>query len=264
MEQESTLRVLPKSVPVYDKRFYLTTKRLLDIVISFALLILLSPLLFLIAVWIRLDSPGPVIFAQTRVGHNRRLRDRRKGRQSQTGAMGERRLAKGRRIQDTGGRPFTMYKFRTMHCGSDTERHQRYMESFILNHVTDGESGGGLKGSLFKLVQDPRVTPFGRILRKTSLDELPQLINVLKGDMSLVGPRPELPYAVMLYDEWHRRRLRVLPGITGWWQVQGRSQVPFDEAVRMDIYYVEHSSLLLDLKILLLTPWAALSCRGAG
>lgn len=263
MFQETTAESLPASVPVSDKRFYLTVKRLLDVAISLVLLILLSPLLLLIAACICLDSSGPAIFRQARVGLDRRIRDRRKSRQPLTGTMGERRSAQGRRREDLGARPFTMYKFRTMYCGSDSEVHRSYMQSFILNHVTDGESRGGLKARFFKLARDPRITPVGRILRKTSFDELPQLINVLKGDMSLVGPRPAIPYEVLCYQEWQRRRFGAIPGITGWWQVRGRSRVHFDEAVRMDIYYAEHCCIGLDLRILLLTPWAVISGKGA-
>lgn len=270
MLQETAAESLPQSVPVNDKRFYLAVKRLLDVGISLVLLTLLLPLLLLIAVCIRLDSPGPVLFRQTRVGFDRRLRERRNSRYPLTGATRERRSAQGRRRDDLGARPFTMYKFRTMYCGSDTEPHRRYIQSLILDHVgafdktpLAGDSRGGLTNRFFKLVRDPRITPVGRILRKTSLDELPQLINVLKGDMSLVGPRPAIPYEVQCYEEWQRRRFTAFPGLTGWWQVRGRSRVPFDEAVRMDIYYAEHCSIALDLQILLLTPWAVISGKGA-
>lgn len=262
MEQESTLRVLPKSVPVYDKRSYLTIKRLLDIVASLALLTLLAPLLLFIALCIRLDSSGPVLFRQTRVGLDRRVRDRRHSRQPPARAISDRRSGQGRRRDDLGARPFTMYKFRTMYHDCSSEAHRHYMQNFILNHVTDGDPRP-LKRRLLKLARDPRITPVGRILRKTSLDELPQLINVLKGDMSLVGPRPAIPYEVQCYQEWQRRRFTAIPGITGWWQVRGRSRVAFDEAVRMDIYYAEHCSIRLDLQILMLTPWAVLSGKGA-
>jgi lipopolysaccharide/colanic/teichoic acid biosynthesis glycosyltransferase len=261
MAREITLEGLAGSVPVYDKRFYLALKRLFDVVISLVLLILLVPLMLLIGACIRLDSRGPMLFRQTRVGHNRRRWTRRNVRQPSAPGQ-EKRASRDRRKQNLWARPFTMYKFRTMYCGSDVERHRRYMQNFILNHVTDGESGA-LKRRLFKLVRDPRISPVGRILRKTSLDELPQLINVLKGDMSLIGPRPALLYEVECYQEWQKRRFAAFPGITGWWQVRGRSRVPFDEAVRMDIYYAEHCSLRLDLEILLLTPWAVLSGKGA-
>jgi lipopolysaccharide/colanic/teichoic acid biosynthesis glycosyltransferase len=262
MRQETILERLSRSVPFYDKRFYLVVKRLLDIVISLVLLILLAPLLLLIALCIRLDSTGPVLFRQTRVGLNSRWRTRRRARQAVAPAH-EKRCTTDRRKVDQGARPFTMYKFRTMYCGSDGDRHRRFMENFILNHVMEGDSRGRFKAHLFKLVSDPRVTPVGRILRKTSLDELPQLINVIKGDMSLVGPRPAIPYEVECYQEWQKRRFAAIPGITGWWQVRGRSRVTFDEAVRMDIYYAEHCSVGLDVEILLRTPWAVISGKGA-
>lgn len=242
---------------------YTKIKRAFDLLASASLLVLLLPLFVLIGVCIRLDSDGPVFFRQTRVSRNRRTCRERRVLSSPAAGISERRAARDRRLQDIGGRPFTIYKFRTMYHNCDSEMHRRYMEGLIRNHPVDAEAADGSKECLFKLHRDPRVTRVGRLLRKLSLDELPQLINVLYGDMSLVGPRPELPYAVLLYQEWHRRRLQVLPGITGWWQVKGRSRVSFDEAVQMDIYYAEHCSLLLDLKILLLTPWAVLSGRGA-
>ena len=156
-----------------------------------------------------------------------------------------------------------MYKFRTMCHSADPEIHRQYVQRFMQNQTPDGLSLDGPNPPIFKLAQDPRVTRVGRLLRRTSLDELPQLINVLKGEMSLIGPRPALPYEVQEYQAWHKARLAALPGITGWWQVKGRSRVPFDEMVRMDIYYVEHRSLRLDLRILLLTPWAVISGEGA-
>jgi lipopolysaccharide/colanic/teichoic acid biosynthesis glycosyltransferase len=119
-------------------------------------------------------------------------------------------------------------------------------------------------GASLKMAGDPRITRVGRLIRKTSLDELPQLFNVLRGEMSLVGPRPPLPYEVELYQDWHRRRLETLPGITGWWQVKGRNRVSFDEMVRMDLHYMERWSFWFDFHILLLTPWAVVSGRGAG
>lgn len=243
---------------------YPKIKRAFDVLVSAFLLVLLSPIFVLIGVCIRLDSKGPILFRQTRVSRNRRIRNGRTGCSSVVAEITEQRAARDRRLQDIGGRPFTMYKFRSMYHNCDSEVHRRYMDGFIHSHPADGEGAEGSKESLFKLQGDPRVTRVGCVLRKFSLDELPQLINVFIGDMSLVGPRPELPYAVLLYEEWHKRRLQVLPGMTGWWQVKGRSRVTFDEAVQMDIYYAEHCSLLLDLKILLLTPWAVLTCRGAG
>lgn len=242
---------------------YPKTKRFFDLLASASLLVLLSPLFLLIAVCIRLDSKGPIFFRQTRIGQNRRTHQRRRGSASSLAGISDRRGERDRRLEDIGGHPFTMYKFRSMYHNCDSEEHRRYMEGFILSHPAASERAEDSKEHAFKLHSDPRITRVGHILRKLSLDELPQLFNVLNGDMSMVGPRPELPYAVLLYKEWHKRRLRALPGITGWWQVKGRSRVTFDEAVQMDIYYAEHCNLLLDLKILLLTPWAVLTCRGA-
>lgn len=245
-----------------NRHFYLLVKRLIDIVLAALLLILLAPVFLVIAVGVRLDSQGPVFFRQTRVGQNRRQSDRRNRQSSLPTTQSERRSRHDRRKQDLSARPFICFKFRTMYHKADPEVHRRYMELLIRNQV-DGTCSNLTDSTVFKLTQDARITRFGHILRRTSLDELPQLFNVLKGDMSLVGPRPALPYEVKEYQLWHKARLRAIPGLTGWWQVRGRSSVPFDEAVRMDIYYVEHSSLILDLKILLLTPFAVISGRGA-
>ena len=195
-------------------------------------LLILSPVLLLIAIAIKLHSEGPVIFAQERIGYDRRSRT---------------------------VRPFRFYKFRSMRVNNDDTIHRAHVARLIQENT--GVTAGSRS---VKLAKDPRITGLGRILRRSSLDELPQLFNVLKGDMSLVGPRPALPYEVALYNEWHRQRLLAVPGITGWWQVAGRCRVSFDEQVEMDVWYIEHRSLALDLKILLLTPWAVISCRGAG
>ena len=215
-----------------DQRFYLAVKRLFDVAVSLTSLVVLSPLLVFLATLIKVHSEGPAFFVQERVGWDEHMRI---------------------------GRIFRLYKFRTMRTNSDPGLHREHVASLIKNNSAPASVGGSLK-----MANDRRITGLGRILRKSSLDELPQLINVLKGDMSLVGPRPALPYEVELYQEWHRRRLEARPGLTGWWQVKGRSRVAFDEAVRMDIYYVDHRSLALDLKILFLTPWAVISGRGAG
>jgi lipopolysaccharide/colanic/teichoic acid biosynthesis glycosyltransferase len=203
-------------------------KRLLDIVGSAACLVALSPLFFLVSALVKLTSKGPVFFRQERVGQ--------------------------------AGRPFTMLKFRTMHVNVDERVHQKYVESFI----QPGKTAGAGKNVVFKIVDDPRVTPVGHFLRKSSLDELPQFWNALKGEMSLVGPRPSLAYEVARYKGWHRRRvLEVKPGITGLWQVTGRSRTTFDEMVRLDLRYVRNHSMWADLKILLATPWAVISGEGA-
>jgi lipopolysaccharide/colanic/teichoic acid biosynthesis glycosyltransferase len=154
-----------------------------------------------------------------------------------------------------------MLKFRTMHSDADQRLHHEFVSSFIKvnGHVHKLGNNG-----LFNLANDPRITPVGRMLRKTSLDELPQLWNVLRGDMSLVGPRPPLPYEMEQYQPWHRRRvLDAKPGLTGLWQVAGRSRTTFDEMVRLDLRYARTRSLWTDIKILLATPAAVISGKGA-
>ena len=149
------------------------------------------------------------------------------------------------------GRVFLFFKFRTMHAGVDDAEHREFQKRYIKGQP-DSNQGDG-KRPAYKLRADQRVTRLGRVLRRTSLDELPQLFNVLRGDMSIVGPRPPIPYEVESYELWHRKRLDMKPGITGLWQVSGRNRLAFDEMVRMDLYYIENWSLLLDLKIILQT-----------
>ena len=187
-------------------------------VVSVAALVLLSPALLLVALIVRLDSPGPVLFRQERVGRS--------------------------------GKPFKMFKFRSMVEGADAEQEE----------LARGEE---VDGRRFKLRVDPRVTRVGGFLRRTSLDELPQFYNVVRGEMSLVGPRPALPDEVAHYQEWHKQRLEVVPGITGLWQVSGRSDIPFDEMVLLDVYYIENWSLGLDLRMLLQTVPKVLFGQGA-
>ncbi len=204
-------------------------KRALDVVGSTALLLLLSPLFAVIAVLIKLTSPGPVLFRQTRIGQ--------------------------------GGTAFTMLKFRTMRVNADPSLHHEFVTRFIKSSAQLHPAG---RKAMFKLTNDPRVTPLGRVLRKTSLDELPQFWNTLRGEMSLVGPRPPLAYEVEHYRPWHWRRvLDAKPGITGLWQVMGRSQTTFDEMVRLDLQYARSRSLWTDIKILLATPRAVISGKGA-
>ena len=228
-----------------DKRLYFWIKRLIDIVASLILLILLSPLFLLIAIFVRLDSAGPLLFAQTRVGQDRRPGSR---------------LASHQRQQDLAVRLFTLYKFRTMYHNCDQSVHEDFIKTFAQHQHRSSALGDDAS---FKLVHDSRVTRVGRFLRKTSLDELPQLFNVLKGEMSLVGPRPVPAYEVAEYSAWHTRRLEARPGITGLWQVRARGRGGIDEMARLDIEYIEHQCLWLDLNILLQTLPAVLSGRGA-
>ena len=207
------------------------TKRLIDVLGSLSLLAILSPVFFIIAAAIKLTSRGPVLFQQKRIGEH--------------------------------GTPFTFLKFRSMYMNNDSSEHKEYVRQLIAGQAEKKSANGNVVG-VFKLTNDPRITPVGRILRRSSLDELPQLINVLCGEMSLVGPRPPVPYEVEAYATWHRRRLlEAKPGITGLWQVYGRSRVEFDDMVRLDLRYARHCSPLLDLKILLRTPRAVMSGDGA-
>jgi exopolysaccharide biosynthesis polyprenyl glycosylphosphotransferase len=200
-------------------------KRSFDLIFSALAILLLSPLWLLIALLIKLDSRGPVFYAQERVGMD--------------------------------GRLFLLYKFRTMKAGADAELHREYQRAFIAGRA-EANVGNDQKPT-YKLLSDPRITRIGRLLRRTSLDEVPQLLNVLAGDMSVVGPRPPIPYEVEAYELWHRKRLDMKPGLTGLWQVSGRNQLPFEEMVRLDLFYIENWSLLLDLKIILRTGFVMLS-----
>jgi lipopolysaccharide/colanic/teichoic acid biosynthesis glycosyltransferase len=202
-------------------------KRVLDICSSLLAIIAFLPAFAIISLLVKLTSEGPVLFCQKRVGQY--------------------------------GKEFVFYKFRTMYVDNDSKIHREYVAKLIAG---GGDLGQG-KG-VYKLVDDPRITPVGRFLRKTSLDELPQFVNVLMNDMSLVGPRPPLRYEYERYQSWHRRRvLELKPGLTGLWQVEGRSRTTFDEMVRMDLRYANIRCLWVDLKILMQTPAAMLSGRGA-
>ncbi len=206
-------------------------KRCLDIAGGMAALILASPLFLAIALAIKLTSKGPVLFRQQRVGQY--------------------------------GQKFTFFKFRSMYVNNDPDIHRKYVTSLIAGAL-DSEHESGGQSAVFKLTNDPRITSVGRLLRKTSLDEMPQFLNVLNGEMSLVGPRPPIPYEVESYDIWHRRRLLgVKPGITGLWQVSGRSRTTFDDMVRLDLQYAKSWSVWLDLSILLRTPRAVVAGDGA-
>lgn len=224
----------PAAIAERNKRFYFRTKRLMDIILSVVLLIFLFPIFLLIALLIKLDSPGPVIFAQERMGYDWRSRKQR---------------------------AFIFYKFRSMLHNCDQSVHQEYVKGRIRGRK--GAKSSSNDGTLAKMTNDRRVTRVGRILRKTSLDELPQLWNVLRGEMSLVGPRPVPLYEVAEYETWHKQRLEATPGITGLWQVKGRGRATLDEMARLDIEYVSRQSLWLDLGILLLTIPAVISGRGS-
>ncbi|MDH4037630.1 MAG: sugar transferase [Candidatus Krumholzibacteria bacterium] len=197
---------------------YRVSRRLFDLVFGFLILLLIAPVVPLLAVMIRLDSPGPILYRQTRIGQ--------------------------------GGRRFTFLKFRSMYAGSD----RKLDELAALNEQA---------GPIFKMRDDPRITPVGRFLRRSSLDEIPQILNVLRGDMSIVGPRPALPAEVSKYEPWQRRRLEARPGLTCLWQISGRSHIGFDEWMRLDVEYLRTRSLWTDVVILAKTIPAVMARRGA-
>jgi lipopolysaccharide/colanic/teichoic acid biosynthesis glycosyltransferase len=216
-------------------------KRAIDLAVALIALILLWPALILVALLIRLDSPGPALFVQRRIGK--------------------------------GGRPFNILKFRTMSHSVDDSAHHRFMQAFVRGDIAglssfasrrrSSRSETSRSAAVYKPFAESRVTRVGRVLRKTSLDELPQLVNVLKGQMSLIGPRPNVPWEVEAYKNWHRERLNVLPGITGLAQVRGRSAISFDTIARYDIEYVRRLSLALDLQIAIKTVSSVISGKGA-
>lgn len=206
-----------------SKKLPFLLKRVMDVVGSSAAIVFLSPLFLIIAIAIKLTSKGPVLFKQERLGQF--------------------------------GRTFTCLKFRSMKPDNNHKIHQEFITQVIKGTYDGNPAEGG--APVFKMTRDPRITRIGQLIRRTSLDELPQFFNVLKGDMSLVGPRPPIAYEYKEYDVWHRRRvLEVKPGITGLWQVRGRSRVRFDDMVRLDLQYARGWSLWLDLRILLATPRA--------
>lgn len=195
-------------------------KRTLDFVVAGLMLLITAPLFIVVSLLIKRSSPGPVFFVQERLGRD--------------------------------GRPFFFYKFRTMAHNSDDAIHRQFAAMFINGDQRGCRRENGNR-NVFKLCQDPRVTTIGKWLRRTSLDELPQILNILRGDMSLVGPRPPISYELEHYQPWHLERLKVTPGLTGLWQVSGRSTVPFEEMVRLDIHYINTWSLWQDARILLKT-----------
>lgn len=214
-----------------DKRGSFVVKRLMDIIGSASALIALSPVFAALAIAVKATSKGPVFFRQKRVGQH--------------------------------GHSFVFLKFRSMFVANDPSIHRNYVAAFIAGKVQTVESADAA-GEIYKITDDPRVTSVGRLMRRLSLDEIPQFWNVLVGEMSLVGPRPPIPYEIDAYDVWHRRRFwEVKPGITGLWQVHGRSKTTFDEMVRLDLRYSKTWSPAVDLKILIQTPKAVFSGEGA-
>jgi lipopolysaccharide/colanic/teichoic acid biosynthesis glycosyltransferase len=203
-------------------------RRALDLTFAALLLVLLAPLLLAIVVAIRLDSSGPAFYRQRRLGRDMR--------------------------------PFVVNKFRTMRPNADPAPHREYVRELISSSGERPRTGGK---NLYKLAVDGRVTSVGRLLRRLSLDELPQLWNVVRGEMSLVGPRPVIPYEAEQYPAWYRERFVVKPGLTGLWQVSGRNEKTYDEMVRLDIEYARRQRLSLDLLIMLRTIWVVLRARGA-
>jgi lipopolysaccharide/colanic/teichoic acid biosynthesis glycosyltransferase len=212
--------------PETEPTWQAVLRRTADIVVGSALVLLLSPLLLIVSLAIRLDSRGPAFFRQRRVGY--------------------------------GKREFTLIKFRSMRLDADPRGHREYVTSLI-----QGGSANGGRENLYKLAVDDRITPVGRWIRRWSLDELPQLFNVIGGDMTLVGPRPAIPYEVAEYPSWYLQRFSVKPGLTGLWQVSGRSQRTYEEMVRLDIQYTQSRSLRLDASILARTPWVVIGRKGA-
>ncbi len=207
---------------------YRPVKRALDIVVALGLIVFFAPLMLLISIGIRISSPGPILYRQIRIGKD--------------------------------GKPFRMLKFRSMQVRNNPDLHKEYVQMLIQQNTEPRALG---KTSV-KMIGDSRITGVGKYLRKFSLDELPQFFNVLKGEMSLVGPRPPLPYEYEVYQDWHKQRLNVSPGITGLWQVRAHNTVAFDDMVRLDIEYMQTMNLWLDLKIMALTPIEMIRGKGAG
>jgi lipopolysaccharide/colanic/teichoic acid biosynthesis glycosyltransferase len=223
-----SVRVVPwlwaQGVVAPPDPLYRAAKRMLDVSVSALLLALVAPVLAVLAVIVRLESPGPAFYRQTRIGQH--------------------------------GRPFAMYKLRTMRAGADAQLHE------LVRPLAAGSPQRGPQ-FVYKLPNDPRITRVGRLLRKTSLDELPQFLNVLRGEMSLVGPRPELPEVIVHYETWQLARLALPPGLTGWWQVNGRSNHPMHLSTAYDLYYLQHASFAFDLAILARTVGAVMRGTGA-
>ena len=228
-----------------SRSVYFAAKRLLDVLVVLVSALFMVPTLLVIGLVIKLDNPGPILYKQERIRSRRQKID------------GEWRWE---------FEPFTFYKLRTMQTNADAKLHRDYIAAYI---TADEEQMAELRPAesdedTYKLTDDPRVTRVGKILRNLSIDEMPQVWNVLKGDMSLVGPRPPIRYEFEMYEEWQSQRLASMPGITGWWQVNGRAETSFDEMVRLDIEYINRQSLWFDLKILFLTIPAVITRKGAG
>jgi lipopolysaccharide/colanic/teichoic acid biosynthesis glycosyltransferase len=248
MEQETNGKnlagdtLLLPTAQTLERSFYYFSKRAIDIVIAFIALVVLSPFILLIAILIRLDSPGPALFVQKRVGGKQEILD---------GKIIWKQVL------------FPCYKFRSMIPQADPSIHQAYIKNLIENSESGQLPLHNKNQEIKKLTCDNRVTRLGHILRRTSLDELPQFWNVLVGNMSLVGPRPAIPYELDMYKPWYHRRLDAKPGLTGLWQVSGRSRLGFDEMMKLDVKYVEEQSFKMDLWIILKTPLVILSRKGA-
>ena len=200
-----------------SRRVHHGLKNVLDVIIAVMTLVVFSPVLLIIALAVKLDSRGPAIFKQKRIGKD--------------------------------GRPFTVWKYRSMHVNADDKPHREALQKLVQGEPAATVDGQGF----FKPVDDPRVTRVGKFLRATGLDELPQVVNLLRREMSVVGPRPAIPYELDLYKEWHHRRLAVRPGVTGLWQVKRHNTENFDDVMRLDLEYIDSFSIWLDLKIILLT-----------
>jgi lipopolysaccharide/colanic/teichoic acid biosynthesis glycosyltransferase len=225
-----------------SRSIYYLAKRVIDIITASILLILSAPIILITAILIKLDSEGPVFFVQERLSSRIKFKNGKLYWKKET---------------------FHCYKFRTMKTNASSEIHQNFVKSFIENDKESLEHQQGENNNTMKLVDDPRVTRVGKYLRKFSIDEIPQLWNVLRGEMSMVGPRPPVPYEVDHYKIWHLERFTAKQGLTGLWQITARSTVDFDGMVRLDIEYIRNQSFWLDLKIILLTPLAVISAKGA-
>ncbi len=221
--------------------------RAMDVIISLIAIIASLPVMAVIALIIKIDSPGPAIFKQTRVG-----KDRRRNGQQTSGYIQN--FNPQRRTEDLGGKPFTFYKFRTMQVDAKERFPELYQYEYTLDEI---------ETLYFKIPDDPRLTRFGRRLRKTTIDEFPNFFNVLKGDMSLIGPRPDIPEMVKYYKNWQKKKFLVKPGVTGIAQVNGRGLLSFQETLRLDVKYVENKSLWMNIKVLLKTIKVTLQRIGA-